>query len=196
MESYLAAYLAASAEAARHLADDRDAQKLLAGMAATIAQSQREGGKLLIAGNGGSAADAQHIAAEFVSRLAFDRAPLAALALTESGPILTACGNDYGFQTIFARQIAALGRPGDVLLALSTSGNSPNLLRAAEAARATGMTTLGFTGPAGGAMAEKCTALFRAKSANPQIVQQLHMAAAHAILTSIERALFAAEHAN
>jgi D-sedoheptulose 7-phosphate isomerase len=142
-------------------------------------------------GNGGSAADAQHIAAEFVSRLMMDRKPLAALALCESGAILTACGNDYGFHTIFSRQVEALGRAGDVLLCLSTSGNSPNLVRAIEAARDRGMVALGFTGQSGGIMAQHCDLVFAAPSLSAQIVQQLHITAAHAVLAAVEQDLFA-----
>ena len=193
MESDVSAHLQYSAEAAAALAQDGTAAAVLAGMARAVAACLRAGGKLLVAGNGGSAADAQHIAAEYVSRLMFDRAPLAALALSESGPILTACGNDYGFETVFARQVTALGRAGDVLLALSTSGNSPNLLAAAAAARACGMVTLGFSGQAGGAMLAACDHVFRAPSANAQIVQQLHVTAAHAVLAAVERALFRPE---
>ena len=191
MNSILAAHLAASAACAAALAADAPAQAVLAGMARTLADALVAGGKLLVAGNGGSAADAQHIAAEFVSRLMFDRAPLAALALSESGPVLTACGNDYGFETVFARQVAALGRPGDVLLALSTSGNSANLLLAASTARAAGLVTLGFAGRTGGAMPGGFHQVFRAPADAAQVVQQLHMVAAHAVLAQVEYALFA-----
>lgn len=191
MNSTLATHLAASAACAAALAGDAQGQAVLADMADVIAHALRGGGKLLVAGNGGSAADAQHIAAEFTSRLMFDRAPLAALAISESGPILTACGNDYGFDTVFARQVAALGRPGDVLLSLSTSGNSPNLLLAAKTARAAGLVTLGFAGRAGGAMLSAVDHVFCAPADGAQLVQQLHMAAAHAVLAEIEHALFA-----
>jgi D-sedoheptulose 7-phosphate isomerase len=187
MESYLRDHLAASAAAAAALAQDATAAAVLAQMATLIAGALTKGGKILIAGNGGSAADAQHLAAEFVSRLMFDRAPLAALALTESGPILTACGNDYGFEHIFARQIQALGRPGDVVLALSTSGQSRNLILAAQAARESGMITLGFSGDAGGEMPAAFDHVFRAPAAAAQIVQQLHVAAGHAVLAAVER---------
>lgn len=190
MESYLSAYLAHSAEAAAALAADMRARLALHDMVTALTATLRAGGKLLIAGNGGSAADAQHIAAEFVSRLNFDRAPLAALALSESGPILTACGNDYGFETVFARQITALGHRGDALLALSTSGNSKNLLTAAHAAKAAGMITCAFTGESGGAMLTVFDHIFRAPSPHPQIVQQLHITAGHALLGAIERTMF------
>jgi D-sedoheptulose 7-phosphate isomerase len=102
-----------------------------------------------IAGNGGSAADAQHVAAEFLSRFGFDRNPLPAIALTTDTSVLTAIGNDYGFEHVFERQVRGLGRKGDVLIAISTSGRSPNIIAALKAARATGMTTIGFSGSAG-----------------------------------------------
>ena len=191
MPSILSNHLAASAEGAASLAGDHAAAGVLHGMADRIVSALRAGGKLLLAGNGGSAADAQHVAAEFVSRLTFDRAPLAALALTESGPVLTACGNDYGFASVFARQVAALGRAGDVFWGFSTSGNSENLLAAAQAAQNHGIATLGFAGRHGGAMAALFDRVFLAPSLNPQVVQQLHLAAAHAVLAQVEHAMFA-----
>ena len=190
METDVSAHLARSAEAAARLAADPACLAVLAEMARALAGCLRAGGRVLLAGNGGSAADSQHIAAEFVSRLMFDRAPLSAISLAESGPILTACGNDYGFETVFARQVTALGRPGDALLALSTSGNSRNLVLAAEAARARGMLTLGFAGAAGGEMLACYDHVFRAPAPQAQVVQQLHVAAAHAVLAAVERALF------
>jgi D-sedoheptulose 7-phosphate isomerase len=190
VQTFLSGYLAQSAEAAAALAADAAAQAALLAMADCIGTALQRGAKLLLAGNGGSASDSQHLAAEFVSRLMFDRAPLAALALTESGPILTACSNDYGPRTIFARQIQALGRPGDVFLALSTSGNSPNILEALIAARDAGLTRLGFANRDGGEMAKACDHILLAPSLHGQIVQQLHITAGHALLASIERALF------
>ena len=116
---------------------------------------------------------------------------MAALALADSGPILTACGNDYGFASVFARQVTALGREGDVFWGLSTSGNSANLLAAAQAARDRGMDTLGFAGRDGGAMTGIFGRVFRAPSSHAQVVQQLHMMAAHAVLADVEHAIFA-----
>jgi D-sedoheptulose 7-phosphate isomerase len=190
VQNFLSGYLAESAQAAAVLAADEAACAVLLAMADCISAALRHGAKLLLAGNGGSASDAQHLAAEFVSRLMFDRAPLAALALTESGPILTACSNDYGPRSIFARQISALGRPGDVFLALSTSGNSPNILQALAAARAAGLTCLGFANRNGGEMANACHHIFLAPASQGQIVQQLHVTAGHALLASVERTLF------
>ncbi len=183
-------FLARSAVAAADLARDRDAHDLLARMAAVISEAMRGGGKLLILGNGGSAADAQHIAGEFVSRLLFDRPPLPALALTVDSSVLTAASNDYGFEQVFERQVRALGRAGDVLLAISTSGRSANVLRALEAGRALALHCLGFAGRGGGFMAERCDLLFRAHADETALVQQLHITAAHVVCALVERAMF------
>lgn len=188
-----AAYLTRSAAAMTELARDGVARQVLERMAEATCAAMRAGGKLLIAGNGGSAGDAQHIAAEFVGRLMYDRAPLPALALTVDGSVLTATANDYGFEHVFARQVSALGRPGDVLLGLSTSGQSPNVLRALEAGREKGMRCFGFTGRGGGAMAERCELLFRAPSDETAIVQQLHITGGHVFCALVERAMFPAE---
>jgi len=190
MQSSLAAYLHESAAAAARLAADETAQSALAHMAATLASTFTSGGRLLIAGNGGSAADAAHLAAECVSRCHAERPPLGAISLAAAGPALTALANDYGPAEIFARQIAALGRAGDQLLLLSTSGRSPNLLAAQRAARAAGLGIIGFAGADDGPMAPGCDILFRAPSRHPQIVQQLHIAAGHALLLLIEQQLF------
>lgn len=184
-----AAYLTRSAAAMAELARDQAAHEVLARMAAMTSEAMRAGGKLLLCGNGGSAGDSQHIAAEFVGRLAYDRAPLPAVALTVDGSALTAIGNDYGFEQVFARQVLALGRSGDVLLGISTSGNSPNVLRALAAARDTGMWCLGFVGRGGGAMAAACDLAFRAPADETAIVQQLHITAGHVFCALVERAV-------
>ncbi len=129
-------YLARSAAAMAELAGDTNVARLLAGMADATCAAMRAGRKLMIAGNGGSAGDAQHIAGEFISRLMFDHAPLPAIALTVDTSAMTATANDYGYQHVFERQVLGLGQPGDVLLGISTSGRSPNVLRAFDAARA------------------------------------------------------------
>lgn len=158
--------------------------------AQAITDSMREGGKLLVAGNGGSAADAQHIAGEFVSRLNFDRAALPAVALTTDSSVLTAIGNDYGFEQVFERQVRGLGRQGDVLLAISTSGHSPNILRALEAAREMEIMSIGFTGMRGAAMAALCDFVLVAPSEITQLIQQVHITAAHAVCELVEAAMF------
>ena len=153
-------------------------------------EALRGGGKLLFAGNGGSAADAQHIAGEFVSRLNFDRSPLAAIALTVDTSVLTAVGNDYGFERVFERQVIALAKPGDVFVGISTSGRSANILRALRAARERGVITVGFMGPNLGDMGEMCDLILAAPGASTPLVQQLHITAAHAICGEVEAELF------
>lgn len=146
----------------------------------------RSGRKILFAGNGGSAADAQHWAGELVSRFYFDRPGLPAIALTTDTSILTAIGNDYGYDYTFARQVEALGRAGDVLVAISTSGNSPNILRAAEAARARGMRVLGFTGHGGGKLAPLSDICFRMPSDETPRIQEGHEIVGHLLCALIE----------
>ena len=189
---YVTAYLARSRAALDALAADPAGQATLAAMAETIAAAMRAGGKLLVAGNGGSAGDSQHIAGEFISRLMFDHAPLPALALTVDGSVITATGNDYGYEYVFERQVRGLGRAGDVFLAISTSGRSPNVLRALDAAREGGVICLGFTGagPGAAAMQPRCAHLFRAPATETAIIQQLHITAAHIVCALVERAMF------
>jgi D-sedoheptulose 7-phosphate isomerase len=160
-------------------------------IADAIAAAFRGGHKLLIAGNGGSAADAQHIAGEFLSRLNFDRNPLPAIALTTDSSVLTAIGNDYGFDRTFERQVRGLGQPGDVFIAISTSGRSANVIAALKAAREIGLTTIGFTGTAGAsAMQPLCQYCLAAPAAETPLIQQIHIVAAHAICGLVERDLF------
>jgi D-sedoheptulose 7-phosphate isomerase len=181
------------AEAQRILAAMRSDAALLATLESTAQaclRSLRAGGKLLLAGNGGSAADAQHIAGEFVSRFAYDRPGLAAVALTTDTSILTAIGNDYGYELLFARQVRALGRPGDLLLAYSTSGRSPNILRALEAARELGLVTVGFTGNRGGPMHELCDHLLEVPSADTPKIQEGHLVLGHVFCGLVEAEMF------
>jgi len=178
-----------SLAALQRAAQDRDFLELIAEIAQTIESSMRAGGKLLIAGNGGSAADAQHLAAEFLSRYLVDRRPLPALALTTDTSVLTAVGNDYGFEHAFERQVQGLGRPGDVFLAISTSGRSPNVLLALKAAREIGLVTIGFSGAAETEMRGLCRHFLAAPSRETAIVQQIHIVAGHAICALVERAM-------
>jgi len=161
-------------------------------VARAIEASLRAGGKVMLAGNGGSAADAQHIAGEFLSRLRFDRHPLPALALTTDSSVLTAVGNDYGYERVFERQVRGLARRGDVFIALSTSGKSPNMIAALNAARELGAVTIGFTGtaPSAAAMRPLCDLVLAAPSDDTPVIQQIHMTAAHAICEIVERNLF------
>lgn len=180
-----------SCETLSRAADDPQLRAAIHAIAATITESFRAGGKLLLAGNGGSAADAQHIAGEFLSRLNFDRNPLPAIALTTDTSVLTAIGNDYGFERTFERQVRGLGKPGDVFIAISTSGRSANVLAALKAARETGLTTIGFTGTApSGAMLPLCDHCLAAPSPETPLIQQIHIVAAHAICGLVERSLF------
>jgi phosphoheptose isomerase len=162
---------------------------ILARWGADLAWHLGQGGRLLVAGNGGSAAEAQHLAAELVGRLRAERAPLSAIALTPDSSAVTAIGNDYGFEEIFARQVRAHGRPGDVLLTLSTSGRSPNLVAAAQAARATGMRTWAMVGPGDGPLADACDEALRCPSADSQVVQELQLVAVHVMCEYVDRTL-------
>ncbi|MEH2510023.1 D-sedoheptulose 7-phosphate isomerase [Nitrobacteraceae bacterium AZCC 1564] len=149
----------------------------------------RTGNKLLLIGNGGSAADAQHIAAEIVGRYKQERPGWAAIALTTDTSALTAIANDYGFEQVFARQVQGLGKRGDVLFALTTSGRSPNILAALRVARDIGITTVGFTGMKGESMRAACDHLLIAPSEDTPVIQQIHMMVMHAICDDVEQAL-------
>jgi len=152
--------------------------------------SLKEGKKILFAGNGGSAADAQHWAGELVSRFNFDRPGLAAIALTTDTSILTAIGNDYGYDYVFARQIEAIGQAGDVFFAISTSGRSSNIVRAIRTAKDKGLKTVGFTGASGGDMAELCDVCFRVPSNDTPKIQEGHEFLGHMICGLIESEVF------
>ena len=164
-------------------------------IAAGIVAALRAGNKLLIVGNGGSAADAQHIAAEIIGRYKQDRPAYAAIALTTDSSALTAISNDYGFEQVFARQVAGLGQRGDVLLALSTSGRSANILAALRTARERGLLTIGFTGAKGEALGALCDHLLVAPSDDTPVIQQIHLAVAHGICDEIEQSLMRAGRA-
>lgn len=146
------------------------------------------GGKVLFCGNGGSAADSQHLAAELTGRYLRDRAPLAAVALTVDTSALTAIANDYSYDEVFARQVRGLGRAGDVLVGISTSGNSRNVVAALEAARALGMRTVGLTGAAGGRMKELCDVCLCVPSTDTPRIQEMHIAAGHMLCELVENA--------
>lgn len=158
--------------------------------AETIVATLRNGGKVLLAGNGGSAADAQHIAGEFVSRFHYDRPGLAAIALTTDTSILTAIGNDYGYERLFSRQVQALGREGDVFVGISTSGNSANVIAAFEEAQKMKLTTIGFTGAKGGKMLDLCDITLRMPSTETPKIQEGHIAIGHIICGLVEAAMF------
>lgn len=173
------------------VAHDTTLHATLVAAAQATADALLAGRKLMVAGNGGSAADAQHVVAEFVCRLIDDRPAMRAVALTTDTSILTAVGNDYGFERLFARQIEALGQQGDVFLAISTSGNSPNILRALEQCRAMGIITMGLTGDSGGKMPPLCDYCLRMPSGVTMYIQQAHLALEHIFSLLVERRYFA-----
>ena len=159
----------------------------IAQFAEKSAAALRAGGKIVFFGNGGSAADALHLAAELVVRLRTERAGLAALALTTNPSVLTAAGNDYGFERIFSRQIESLVARNDILVALSTSGNSPNVIRGVEAGRACGAYLVAFTGDTGGQLANKVDLLLNVPSNDAQRIQECHITIGHIACSLIEK---------
>jgi D-sedoheptulose 7-phosphate isomerase len=159
-------------------------------LAEQAAAALRQGNKVVLFGNGGSAADAQHLAAELVVRLRADRPGLPALALTTNPSVLTAASNDYGFEQVFARQIESLVAPGDVLIALSTSGNSPNVVRGLEAGERRGAYRVALTGETGGAAANKVDLLINVPSRDSQRIQEAHITIGHIVCSLIEQMHF------
>jgi D-sedoheptulose 7-phosphate isomerase len=168
----------------------------LARWGALLAQHLGEGGRLLVAGNGGSAAEAQHLAAELVGRLRDERRPLSAIALTPDSSAVTAIGNDYGFDEVFARQVRAHGRPGDVLLVLSTSGRSPNLVAAVRAATESGLRTWAMLGANDCPLSDACDETLRCPSPDSQVVQELHLVSVHLMCEYLDKALNPASSAD
>jgi len=186
----IAATLGDSAGLLARMASDAALCEAAARAAALVAEALGRGNKLLLCGNGGSAADAQHWAGELVSRFLYDRPGLPAVALTTDSSIMTAIGNDYGYARVFARQVEALGVPGDVLFALSTSGRSPNVLAALEAAKVRGLATVGFSGAGGGEIAPLCDILLAVPSGLTPRIQEGHEVLGHAICALVEATLF------
>ncbi len=162
----------------------------VAAMAKVIAASLAQDGKILFCGNGGSAADSQHLAAEFVNRFLMDRPPLPGIALSTDTSALTAIGNDFGFEHVFSKQVRALGRAGDVLLAISTSGTSPNISEALKAARGIGMITMGLTGKGGGDMPALCDYLLDVPDDSTPLIQEIHITVGHLICRLVDYYLF------
>jgi D-sedoheptulose 7-phosphate isomerase len=182
-------YLEASCDVLAAALADRAFVDAMSRATEIVTQALRAGKKVLLAGNGGSAADAQHLATELVVRFYLDRPALPAIALTTDGTSMTAIGNDLGYEHVFSRQVLGLGQPGDVFIGLSTSGRSPNILGACKAARERGMTVIGFTGAKGDAMAPLCDVLARVPSDKTPLIQQVHMAAGHILCEIVEEAL-------
>jgi D-sedoheptulose 7-phosphate isomerase len=182
--------LRASASVTKAMAEDAALCAATERAAMMVVASLRAGGKLLLCGNGGSAADAQHWAGELVSRFHYDRPGLPAIALTTDTSIMTAIGNDYGYERLFARQVEALALPGDVLFALSTSGRSPNILAALRTARERGVRTVGFTRDAGDEMEPLCDLTLRVPSGSTPHIQEGHEVLGHVICAMVEAAMF------
>jgi len=183
-------YLIRSRDTVQAAIDDPAFVAVIQEIVEVTANAIGNGGKLLLAGNGGSAADAQHLAGEMLSRLNYDRAPAAALALTTDTSVLTAIGNDYGYDRLFERQILGVGCRGDVFIAISTSGRSANILRAIDAAREKRIVTVGFTGRTGGEMPSRCDLCLHAPSDSTPLIQQIHITAGHIICGLVEERLF------
>ena len=194
MESALAAFVEreffASHSIVSALYANTAYREIAAAVAILFVQTLKAGHKLLFAGNGGSAADAQHIAGEFVSRFHFDRPGLPAISLATDTSILTAIGNDYGYDQVFSRQIEAIGRPGDVFVAISTSGNSGNIVAAIEVAKAKGLTVVAFTGGNGGKIAAMSDYVLLAPSTSTPRIQECHLVTYHLLCALVEEALF------
>ncbi len=169
---------------------DQKILKTMADVSRACVESLKAGGKVLLAGNGGSAADAQHIAGELVSRFAFDRPGLAAIALTTDTSVMTAIGNDYGYEKLFERQIQALGKAGDIFIAYSTSGNSPNIVAALKEAKKRGLICIGLTGNRNGAMDSLCDFVFAVPSADTPKIQEGHLIIGHTLCGIIEEKIF------
>jgi len=169
---------------------ERDLASLIAEMSSLISAALAKGNKLLVMGNGGSAADSQHFVAEIVGRFKMERRALPAIALSTDTSILTAVGNDYGFESIFSRQVEALAAPGDIVLGLSTSGNSPNVLKALRAARERGCRTIGLLGKDGGDIRLACDLALVVPSTDTPRIQEGHITIIHIVCDLVEKALF------
>ena len=177
---------AVAADSALHAVLEQAAERTVSAL--------KSGHKLMVAGNGGSAADAQHMVAEFVSRLCDDRPAMRAVARTTNSSILTAVGNDYGYERVFARQIEAIGQAGDVFIGISTSGNSPNVLRALELSMQMGIVTVGLSGRTGGSMTPLCDYCICIPSDVTMHIQQAHLALEHVFCMIVEQRFFAPDH--
>jgi len=174
----------------QQLSENESVLKLIHEISERCIQAFRSGNKVMLAGNGGSASDAQHIAAEFVGRFEKDRAGLPALALATNSSTVTAIGNDYGYEAIFQRQVQALAVPGDVFFGFTTSGNSANVVAAVQECRLKGITSVGMTGESGGSLLELCDYCVRVPSSNTARIQEAHITIGHIICSLVENALF------
>lgn len=178
-------------EAVKAVLDDKELLSSVQKVADLCLKALKEGRKIIFAGNGGSAADSQHLAAELVSRLNFDRPALPGISLTVDTSALTAIGNDYGYQFVFARQLAAIGNKGDIFFCISTSGNSQNILEALKIAKEKEIVTVGLTGMTGGKMLNECDFLLKIPSLRTPKIQECHIMLGHIICDCIEQGMFA-----
>ena len=190
MKNYITKQLSDSIEVKKQILENSELLAQIEQVAVKTIEAYKNNKKTLIAGNGGSAADAQHIAGEFVSRFYFDRPGLASIALTTDTSILTAIGNDYGYERVFARQVEANGANGDVFIGISTSGNSKNIVEAIKSAKERGIFTLGFTGAKGGIMKEMCDICICVPSNETPRIQESHIVIGHIICAIVEKEMF------
>ncbi|EAI1115964.1 D-sedoheptulose 7-phosphate isomerase [Campylobacter jejuni] len=190
LNSYIKEHFQESILVKEQILKDENLITLIKNASLEVIKAYRNGNKTLLAGNGGSAADAQHIAGEFVSRFYFDRPGIASIALTTDTSILTAIGNDYGYENLFARQVQAQGVKGDVFIGISTSGNSKNILKALDLCRQKGITSIGLSGASGGAMNELCDYCIKVPSTCTPRIQEAHILIGHIICAIIEEELF------
>lgn len=190
MRSFIVNELQKTTEMLNSILNNNDLLNQIEQATESIVHSLKNGGKVLLAGNGGSAADAQHLAGEFVSRFYYDRPGLPAFALTVDSSVMTAIGNDYGYDYLFARQIEAAGNKGDVFIGLSTSGNSPNIISAFEAAKKKGLITIGLAGESGGKMKELCDICLCMPSKITPKIQEGHGCVGHIICALVEKIIF------
>jgi D-sedoheptulose 7-phosphate isomerase len=190
MKNYITKQLSDSIEVKKQILENSELLAQIEQVAVKTIEAYKNNKKTLIAGNGGSAADAQHIAGEFVSRFYFDRPGLASIALTTDTSILTAIGNDYGYERVFARQVEANGANGDVFIGISTSGNSKNIVEAIKSAKERGIFTVGFTGAKGGIMKEMCDICICVPSNETPRIQESHIVIGHIICAIVEKEMF------
>lgn len=190
INEYISSQVKKSIDVKQKLLDSQKLMDLIQEVALKCVEVYKNGNKTLIAGNGGSAADAQHIAGEFVSRFYFDRPGLASMALTTDTSIMTAIGNDYGYEKLFSRQVQANGVKGDMFIGISTSGNSANVIEALKECKEKGIITVGLTGEKGGKMAELCDYCIKVPSNETPRVQEAHILIGHIICAVVEEAIF------
>ena len=186
----IAGQLRETADTLRVMSKDASLHAAIGAVAAACIAALRQGNKILLAGNGGSASDAQHLAGELISRFHYDRPGLPAFSLSTDTSVLTAIGNDYGYENLFARQLEAVGNAGDVFIGISTSGRSPNIVKALQVARAKGVLTVGLTGHGGGQMPALCDHCLRVPSDSTPRIQEGHIAIGHTICMLIEQQIF------